>query len=385
MLFGASRGVRPRVLILALLVAPTLTVAQEQTADASRGRTHTVKRGDTLWDIARTYLNDPFQWPEIYRLNRAVVEDPHWIYPGELLTLPGGEAPTVAERSEPAEAPPVEAPVQEPISTSGVTAFTPVNRVTTVQSRVFSDAMVEEGPAVRPGEILAAPWAERRGGPAGPGRVLESAELRRGDRGGIYRGQMQLYEEVLIELPAGVSSARGSRVLAFEAAEIVREEGRTESRQMMYPLGVLEVIRTPAAGEAAVARVVRLFGAIRPGALLTPLDSAALRAGGEATINMGDAGPVTTVRWVWREQPMPSLQSYVLLDAGEGEGVHVGDRFTIFRPRTAEPNRPDSPALDIATAQVVRVTPLGSTAIIVGHKLPAVEAGMKARATARVP
>ena len=34
-----------------------------------------MKTGDTLWDIARLYLSDPFLWPEIYRLNTAVVED----------------------------------------------------------------------------------------------------------------------------------------------------------------------------------------------------------------------------------------------------------------------------------------------------------------------
>jgi nucleoid-associated protein YgaU len=28
---------------------------------------HVVKRGDTLWDLARQYLKDPFRWPDVFR------------------------------------------------------------------------------------------------------------------------------------------------------------------------------------------------------------------------------------------------------------------------------------------------------------------------------
>lgn len=47
---------------------------------------YTVKKGDTLWDIASLFLNEAWHWPQIWELNPEI-ENPHLIYPGDRLSL----------------------------------------------------------------------------------------------------------------------------------------------------------------------------------------------------------------------------------------------------------------------------------------------------------
>jgi hypothetical protein len=56
---------------------------------------HTVRKGDTLWDLCASYFNNPWMWPTVWSKN-AQLQNPHWIYPGDQLRLrePGVEVPT---------------------------------------------------------------------------------------------------------------------------------------------------------------------------------------------------------------------------------------------------------------------------------------------------
>jgi nucleoid-associated protein YgaU len=55
---------------------------------AQSTRRYRVISGDTLYDIAARLLGNANRWPEIYALNKDIIDDPDWIFPAQVLKLP---------------------------------------------------------------------------------------------------------------------------------------------------------------------------------------------------------------------------------------------------------------------------------------------------------
>jgi len=64
---------------------------------------HTVRRGDTLWDISALFLRQPWRWPELWGMNLQQIRNPHLIFPGQVLVLTrvGDRALLTLEQADP--------------------------------------------------------------------------------------------------------------------------------------------------------------------------------------------------------------------------------------------------------------------------------------------
>ncbi len=351
-------------------------------------KTHTVKRGDTLWDIAKSYLGDAFLWPEVYRLNTGTIEDPHWIFPGQQLKLPGDHAKVVAVAVAVPETPAdssaiptaaAEIPAKLPMDTAvAAIPVEPIALMPTVVRDTATPMLQARATTVLPGEYIAAPWVDRDGGPRNPGLLIESADVP-----GIashQKSRLQLNDRVFIAPPSGSMPAQHALFLTYRLGPYLEDFG-----QIVIPTGIVEVSQPGSTGEASVANVVKMFGEVKQGQRLVMLDSGSANVVGHpAAITNGRTGHV---RWVLDSPVLPSLQSYVVIDISGRDGLTTGDVIQILKPRQRPNDAHDLtlPEIPIAQAQVLRVTPYGATAIVTAQEQPHIVEGIKARVAAKMP
>lgn len=355
---------RFRILIAtaAVAAAPAVAAAQEPT---ERPATHTVKKGDTLWDLAREYLGDPFQWPQIYQLNTDIIKDPHWIYPGQVFKLPGATA---------AAAPSPEGQVvPRPPRTSSGTVFDPRTRASVTRGPRQDVLSAVAHTAVRQGEYMQSPFMWMVGGPAGAGKVEGTAEtLGLGISSGIR--PIQPLEEVYVTMPQGAAAVAGARLAVFRLGDVVPGQG-----QVVVPTGIVR-LASDAGSNRALAVLIEKYEDVFAGQGVIVLDTLSMPV--NVYPSHVEFGLRTNVSWIHSNPQLVMPGNKLILAAGSAQGLVPGDQVTINLPAGGTEGQP---AEEAAVAQVTRVTPWGASATILSVRDGAIRPGTRAQVSAKMP
>lgn len=367
-------------LLLALLATPSLGLAQGET------RTHTVRKGDTLWDLAQQYLGDAFKWPEIYRRNQSTIQDPNLIYPDQVIIISGD---VVATPGTPADSTVPgggvgEAPVdtmsggQNPMPAGPPPAMTIFNpdRYRVVRGERQSLRIREPASAVRTGDFLQAPFMWDANGVQGAGRVIEGSST---DGIGIYNTErpVQYMEMLYIQVPQGAQGAKDERFLLFRYGPTIAGQGR-----VVVPTGIVKVTQTAGTGRTEAVLLAK-FEDVFAGQLVMPLDTLVMTPGVfPARVEFGLA---TNISYMYGEPVLPPVGHQIIFSAKASDGLVPGDQLTLQVPASTAADGSALPAQDIAVTQVTRVTQWGASAIIIGQTDGGIKTGMAARVTGKMP
>jgi len=409
----------------------TDTAASQSPLQQTVPGTHTVAKGETLWSIARLYYNDPLLWPEIYRLNTNVVEDPHWIYPGQVLAITTGDTTTMVAQTDTAKTVPQAAP---PTDTTVAQAAPPVDTVradTTAKmdttTRVAA-APVDTTPKPDTLAVAAPPAADTTTAPPPPSEPVQSYEtvfdhpitptqqvenqlhaylhqayhaVRPGEyysAGWLTEGEKLpwatvlgntetpaihrlssrttagQYEEIAIEPPGGASYHVGDSLLVARRDRPVSGWG-----DVVVPLGMARV--TTVQSSQVLASIIHQYGRITDGNLALPLEP--FRNPGEvrpAPVTQGLEGAIIAPQVA---EPLAGTQTIYFIDKGRAEGVVPGDIFEAYRPSTGQVGGASEQML--VQFLIVHTREHSASGLVIGISSPDIKAGTKVRLIRKMP
>jgi hypothetical protein len=239
---------------------------------------HTVRRGDTLWDISSRYYQSPYGWPRLWAHNPQIL-NPHWIYPGDHVRLRDEGDPSKSAR----------------------------------------DKLTGRRPKVPPKTVFL----------RDTGWIDDAAKDTWGALVGSPDDQMLLSEgdEVYLELSTNRDVAVGQELTIFRPLREVKAHDGTAKGELVSIRGTARVLRINPQTKMVKARLTESLDVIERGAKVGPV-----------TRRFDVAPPIVSdvdleARILASIDPLQIYGQHhvVFIDKGEKDGVKVGQRFFAVR------------------------------------------------------
>jgi hypothetical protein len=203
-----------------MLVLASPVRAQDLRLADTAPSSYTVQKGDTLWGISGKFLKDPWRWPDIWRLNRDEIKNPHWIYPGDVIRLEmvAGKPQLSLTRGSSAE------------------RLSPAVRESALQAAAI--------PSIPPGDIE--PYLSKNL-VTGPDGLANAAEIVQGrNQGRMVRGKGDVVYVVGIDPNAGdywYIYRPGGPISTFDGSDVLGYESRYIGAARVEKFGEMSTVR----------------------------------------------------------------------------------------------------------------------------------------------
>ncbi len=344
--------------------------AWDPPAEVAEGaQVYTIQKGDTLWDLAEQFYENPYLWPQIWEQNRYIL-DSHWIYPGDPLVV-GYEVESSEVLDEPSGDP--RESVADSAATQGFDDRGLFGRRSSFQQLGSEDDVYCSGYIGELSESFTLGMTGSEYDVLGPTLAVE-------DRGTV-RGRFGLVDAIKIGLDVGdvvyldggrnVGLTPGDRFSAIEHGSLVRhpETDKVVGRFYQY-LGQVRVLSVQE--ETAIAEVAQACTTIPVGAGLKPFEAVPIpteRRTPLRPVNDPTSGEalVEAPMILYGKDGLFSLgqDHVVFVDRGESDGVEPGLIYTVYRQ-----NSSGHPPVVLGEVAILSVHPYSSLGKVIESRYP---------------
>ncbi|MBW2367671.1 MAG: LysM peptidoglycan-binding domain-containing protein [Deltaproteobacteria bacterium] len=277
------------------MIFPLGLAAQEtqEALDHETGFYYTVKKGDTLWDIAEKFFDTPWQWPDLWEEN-SQLPNPHWIYPGDRLRLYKKDGKLYIERAPKEPAAPVETVKQAPAPPP------PAPEPPSFHYSAIDQVGFIRKPAVDP-----------------YGAIFKV----KGDRGMISTG-----DRVYISRTQAGNLVPGTCYTVFRTLDAVDDPNNPKETlgEQHYLTGIVEILEPE--DQYVIGRIVEVYRVIEVGDRLMPKMKRSQK------ITLAPPGGNISGQLLFSEEHQDIMGEHTVafIDKGAQDGVAIGQRYTVY-------------------------------------------------------
>ncbi|SDZ91256.1 LysM domain-containing protein [Desulfuromusa kysingii] len=284
---------------LSLLIL-LLIVSGASLAIAAENQIYTIKKGDTLWDLSKKFIDDPYYWPNIWAKNPEIT-NPHLIFPGQKVQILDGRLKIIPAYPE----------AGEPAATA--TEMQPMAQPTPMPQRETEELVKIKATGSGDGFILT--------NETPLGVLVDSVD---------NRILLTKNDTVFLKMKNPADVTVGDTYGLFERGNSIKNPHTNQFiGTMMSNLGFLQV--TEINGDTVIAKIATVFREIQRGAELfeyIPLSK-------EITLQRGTTDKEGYVVAARDEKGTFSTNDIIFVNLGSDDGLVNGNLFYISRPRKA--------------------------------------------------